>query len=298
MNPQRPLMLGLVGDSASGKTTLVRGVVRLLGHHGVTPLCLDDYHLFSRAELYDQGLTAADPSANNLEQMLADLRTLQAGGTIRKPVYDHRSGTLRGPEMVAATGLVVAYGMLTLTPVGVTDLFDLTVYLEPDAQLRQVWRLERDVTERGYTAEQVRERQAMRERDGTRFVQIQRAQADLVVRFHAAPADLDIELLLRDAPGAARLAPTLTALAAAQIPGLAVNTTITDEDGRRGAQLLIRADISADAAIVAADLIGNYRPGLNSTSLARLGQIRSRNTLRHSLPLALTQLMIVARLVG
>lgn len=290
-------MLGLVGDSASGKTTLVRGVVRLLGHHGVTPLCLDDYHRFSRAELYAKGLTAADPSSNNLDQMLADLRTLRAGGTIRKPVYDHRSGTLREPETVAATGLVVAYGMLTLTPPGATELFDLTVYLEPDAQLRQAWRLERDVAERGYTAEQVHERQAMRERDSTRFVQVQRPRADLVVRFHAAPVDLDIELLLRDGPSASKLGPTLAALADAQIPGLAVNTAVTDEDGRQGAQLLIRADISADAAITAADLIGRYQPRLNSTSLARLGQIRSRNTLRHSLPLAMAQLMVVARLV-
>lgn len=289
-------MLGVVGDSASGKTTLVRGVVRLLGSNGVTPICLDDYHHFSRAELYAQGMTAADPQANNLAQMIIDLGKLRAGETIRKPVYDHRTGTLRGPETVVATGLIVAYGMLTLTPPEAQDLFDLTVYLEPDAQLRQAWRLTRDVNERGYTPEQVRERQLMRERDSNRFVQVQRPRADLVVRFHAAPSGLDIELVLREPTKSQPLRPALQLLAAAQIAGLAVNTTVRDEDGLTAAQILIRADISADAAIDAADQLSTLHPGLGAASLARLGQIRTRNTLSHSLPLALAQLLLVARL--
>ena len=50
MHGTEPLMLGLVGASAAGKATLVRGVVRLLGQHGVTPLCLDDYHRYARAD--------------------------------------------------------------------------------------------------------------------------------------------------------------------------------------------------------------------------------------------------------
>jgi phosphoribulokinase len=88
-------MLGLVGESAAGKTTLVRGVVRLLGRDGVTPLCLDDYHRYSRAELQACGLTAADPAANDLGLMAVHLAELRAGRRISKPLYDHRSGTLR-----------------------------------------------------------------------------------------------------------------------------------------------------------------------------------------------------------
>ncbi|NCC32927.1 MAG: uridine kinase, partial [Chloroflexia bacterium] len=59
METMQPLMLGLVGDGASGKTTLVRGVVRLLGNQGVTPICLDDYYRYSRADRRARGLTEA-----------------------------------------------------------------------------------------------------------------------------------------------------------------------------------------------------------------------------------------------
>ena len=35
----RPIILGVVGDSAAGKTTLTRGLVRVLGEENVTHVC-------------------------------------------------------------------------------------------------------------------------------------------------------------------------------------------------------------------------------------------------------------------
>ena len=46
----RPIILGVVGDSASGKTTLTRGLVRVLGQEQVSHVCLDDYHRYDRAQ--------------------------------------------------------------------------------------------------------------------------------------------------------------------------------------------------------------------------------------------------------
>ena len=40
----RPIILGIVGDSAAGKTTLTRGIAQILGEDQVTTLCTDDYH--------------------------------------------------------------------------------------------------------------------------------------------------------------------------------------------------------------------------------------------------------------
>lgn len=295
-------MLGLVGDSASGKTTLVRGVVRLLGHNGVTPICLDDYHRYPRAELAARGLTAADPAANDLALMAEHLVALRAGGTIRKPVYDHRSGTLRGPETVAATGLVVAYGMLALTPPARPELFDLTVYLEPDASMRHAWRLERDVRERGYTSAEVLALRAARERDAARFIAVQRPRADLLVRFHGAPggdrASLAAELSFRRGAQADALAPALARLSAEPLPGLTLARAVVDDDGRLADRLTIDPAIDAATleravALIAADL-GELQP----RALERLGEIRGPDQTRRSSSLALTQLLIVRRLVS
>lgn len=300
MDGSRPLMLGLVGDSAAGKTTLVRGVVRLLGRDGVTPLCLDDYHRFSRADLLSRGLTAADPAANDIELMLAHLAALRSGGRIAKPVYDHRTGTLRGPEVVAATGLIVAYGMLTLTPPSTAELFDLTVYLEPDPELRRRWRLARDVSERGYTATEVASREPGRARDAARFVQVQRPLADVVVRFrpHAGAtgaADLDAEISLR--PRGRPDDPLCLALAAAAIPGLRVERADADEDGRPCDRVHVDAAIEPGRADEAAAIIQEYLPGIPRVARDAIGQIREGGAVRHAPSLALAQLLIVARLV-
>jgi len=300
MDESRPLMLGLVGESAAGKTTLARGVVRLLGRGGVTPLCLDDYHRYTRAELLARDLTAADPAANNLALMASHLAELRAGGQIVKPLYDHRSGTIRGPEAVAPSELVLAYGLLTLTPPSSPELFDLTVYLDPDPELRRAWRLARDVSERGYSAEEVAARAPARERDAARFIQVQRPRAHLVVRFRPhcgahGSANLDAELVLRDGDASD---PLCAELGAAAIPGLQCAYLTADEDGRSGHRIVLDGEIDAACAARAADIIWGHLPGIAPLELTLLGQVRSdAQQMRHAAALALVQLLIAARLL-
>lgn len=294
-------MLGLVGDSASGKTTLVRGVVRILGRDGVTPICLDDYHRYSREELSARELTAADPLANNLELMSSHLRALRAGGTISKPVYDHRSGTLRGPEVVVATGLVVAYGMLTLTPPILAELFDLTLYLDPDETLRHNWRLDRDVRERGYSPAEFVAREPARARDAARFVHGQRALADTVLRVHPSATgragELDTELVMRHGTAAHALDPLCAELAASSFPGLRLERDVIDDDGREGDRIVIEASITPAAAEEVAALVWEFVPAITRMPLEQIGQVRVATTAQHSPALALVQLFIVGGLV-
>lgn len=232
-------MLGIVGESAAGKTTLSRGVARLLGTSGVTPLCLDDYHRYDRAERARRNLSPSDPTANNLEQMAVDLAVLRTGGTITKPIYDHRQGILRGPEVVAATGLVIAYGMLTLTPPQLAELFDLTVYLDPAPDLLTTWRFTRDVRERGYTAEEVAARAATRARDAQEFILRQRARADLVIRFLPGAGERLAVTVLH------RIHTLSDAWPIRGGAGIAIDHGVRDEDGCTSTRLTISADADA-----------------------------------------------------
>ncbi|WP_322822105.1 uridine kinase [Chloroflexus sp.] len=223
-----PLMLGLVGASGSGKTTLTQGIVRLLGAHGVTPVNLDDYLRYSRAERAMRGMTDADPAAMDLDRMAADLVALRAGQTIEKPVYDHTIGAPRGSERVAPTGLVIAYGALTLTPPVQVELFDLTVYFDPHPALYRRWREERDVLQRGYTWAEVQAAWPARERDIQQYIVVQRPLADVVVRFVPGEAGIDLRLLLR------RRALTFEIARVAQEAGssvVQVQQLAADEDG-------------------------------------------------------------------
>lgn len=294
-------MLGLVGDSASGKTTLVRGVVRILGHAGVTPICLDDYYRYAREELHARELTAADPRANDLELVASHLRTLRSGGQVSKPVYDHRAGTFREPEVVAATGLVVAYGMLTLTPPLQTELFDLTIYLDPDESLRRNWRLERDVRERGYTPAEVAAREPARERDAARFVHGQRAIADTVLRIQPLATSGSVacatELTVRHGTRSHPLDPICAELAQGHYPGLRLERDLIDADGREGDRIVIDPTIDPVTAAQVALRVWDHLPGTRPVELDQIGQVRVGAGVRHDPALALVQLFIVGGLV-
>ncbi len=69
-------MLAVVGDSASGKTTLTRGLARVLGEEQVTHVPSDDYHRYDRAQRKVMGIAPLDPAANYLDILARDLETL------------------------------------------------------------------------------------------------------------------------------------------------------------------------------------------------------------------------------
>ena len=78
----RPIVLGVVGDSAAGKTTMTRGLVRALGEHAVTHACTDDYHRYDRKQRAELGITPLHPDCNHLDVMAQDLRHLRNGEAI------------------------------------------------------------------------------------------------------------------------------------------------------------------------------------------------------------------------
>ena len=91
----RPIMLSIAGDSGSGKTTITRGVVRVLGQDKVTHFCADDYHRYDRRQRAERQITPLDPECNYLDVLTCDVRHLRQNEAILKPVYQHSNGTDR-----------------------------------------------------------------------------------------------------------------------------------------------------------------------------------------------------------
>jgi Uridine kinase len=143
----RPLLLALAGDSASGKSTLSRGVELILGVGRVGRVCTDDYHRYDRSSRAELGVTPLAPEANRMDLMAEHLRALARGAAVTKPTYDHDTGTLGPDEHVEPGEIVIAEGLLPLADRGVRDAIDVAVFLEPEEALRHRWKLERDVFE-------------------------------------------------------------------------------------------------------------------------------------------------------
>ena len=103
----RPVMLGIVGDSGSGKTTITRGLVRVLGEGQVTHFCTDDYHSYDRRQRAERNITPLDPACNHLDILAQHLKHLRANEPIMKPVYQHTDGTFAAPDYLEPGRFVV-----------------------------------------------------------------------------------------------------------------------------------------------------------------------------------------------
>ncbi|MBA3300868.1 MAG: phosphoribulokinase, partial [Thermoleophilaceae bacterium] len=89
----RPIVLGVVGDSGAGKTTITRGLVGLLGEDQVTAVSTDDYHRYDREQRAEHDITPLHPECNYIDILSQHLALLSKGEPILKPVYQHKDGT-------------------------------------------------------------------------------------------------------------------------------------------------------------------------------------------------------------
>ena len=194
--PQRPIILGIVGDSAAGKTTLTKGIAQILGEENVTTICTDDYHKYDRQQRKERGISALHPDCNYLDIIQQHLSLLRTGQSILKPIYNHSTGSFDPPEYIAPQRFVIVEGLLGYSTQGMRNSYDVKVYLAPPESLRTSWKVRRDTLKRGYTPEQVMEQLREREEDSELFIRPQRQWADVVVSFYPTEgADTD-DLLL------------------------------------------------------------------------------------------------------
>ena len=160
----RPIILGVVGDSAAGKTTITRGLVRLLGDEHVTHVAADDYHRYDRRQRAERGITPLHPDCNYLDIMEQRPRArCAAAGRSSSPSTGTRTARSGPPVYVEPRQFTVVEGLLGYHTQALRDSFDVRVFLAPPEELRRQWKVQRDCTRRGYTSDQVLEELDRRE---------------------------------------------------------------------------------------------------------------------------------------
>jgi phosphoribulokinase len=292
VNP-RPVILGVVGDSASGKTTLTRGLVRVLGEENVTHVCTDDYHKFDRKQRAESGITPLHPDCNYLDIIAQHIRHLHRGEPILKPVYRHQDGTFGAPVYIKPERFTLIDGLFGYYVPETRELYDVRVFLNPPEELRRRWKVQRDCSRRGYTTDQVLADLDRREADSESFIRPQRRYADMLVSF--MPTD---EL---DA-GSERLDAEVTLGPELPHPDLTPFVT-TDSDGltlsERGNDLILRiaGNIQPEHATAIEEAIWGRMRFATHLRAKRLGEYTIGSDLRRSEALALVQLLILYHLV-
>jgi phosphoribulokinase len=283
----RPIILGVVGDSAAGKTTITRGLVRVLGEDRVAHVCTDDYHRYDRQQRAEMNITPLDPACNYIDVMAQDLQHVRAGEAILKPVYSHSDGTFRAPVYVRPHAFSVVEGLLGYHTAEMRACYDVRVFLKPPEDLRRHWKVQRDCSRRGYTTDQVLAELDRREPDSAAFIRPQERFADMVISFlpgeSGDPDRLDAEIVLREGLPHPDLAPFIGN----------GGRGITLAEGRRERRVRIPGDIDPDRAAELEEAIWDrlhFAPHLRSQ---RLGEFTIGIDLHRSESLALVQLLIL-----
>jgi phosphoribulokinase len=285
----RPVILGVVGDSAAGKTTVTRGLVRVLGAESITHFCTDDYHRFDRRQRLELGVTPLHPDANYVDILSQHLRHIRRGEPILKPVYRHTDGTFGPPVVIRPGTFAVAEGLLGYLTAEMREQYDVRVFLKPPESMRRKWKVARDTARRGYHTSEVLDELDRREVDSETFIRPQERWADIVVAFSADGDDEhhDAELVLR--PTLAH--PDLT-------PFVDGERGITLTEVGRDCHVRIPGDIDPARAAAIEEAIWEKMRFASHLRSERLGEFSAGTELRRSESLALVQLLILYHLVS
>ena len=147
-----PIVFGVAGGTASGKTTIAHTILDQVGARNIAYLPHDAYYRdmahLPLAQRAQQNYDHPDALESNL--LAAHIRELRAGRPIQLPVYSFSDYTRR-PETtpVAPAPVILVEGILILAEPELRELMDIKIFIDTEADIRLIRRIERDTRERG-----------------------------------------------------------------------------------------------------------------------------------------------------
>jgi uridine kinase len=153
-----PLIIGIAGGSGSGKTTVARVILDRVGQRHIAFIPHDAYYKdLSHLPLVERAAINFDhPDSLDTPLLVEHVRALKASKPVAIPIYDFKT-YCRMPETLplAPQPVILVEGILIFVEKELRDIFDVKIFVDTDADIRMIRRLQRDITERGRTAESV-----------------------------------------------------------------------------------------------------------------------------------------------
>jgi phosphoribulokinase len=174
-------IIGVAGDSGSGKTTFTNAIRRIFGTDLVSTVTLDDYHLYDRVARKKMAITPLSPEANDLAGLERDIATPKSGQPVEKKRYNHSTGTFEGPFTFNPTKIIIFEGLHTLFTPRLRELLDFSLFVDPAPEVKYEWKRKRDTGARGYSDAEVSDEISRRISDYETFIAPQMMVADAVI---------------------------------------------------------------------------------------------------------------------
>jgi uridine kinase len=156
--PSKPIVIGVAGGTGSGKTTVSEAILDRVGRHEIAYLQHDSYYK-DRSHVPPEERAKANfdhPDALESGLLAQHLNALKAGQGVEVPLYDFTSHTRREETVhIEPRNVILVEGILIFAEKALRDLMDVKVFVDTDADIRFIRRLQRDINERGRTVESV-----------------------------------------------------------------------------------------------------------------------------------------------
>ena len=192
-NPSKRMLIGVTGESASGKSTICKEIKNVIERLSmpVTVLSTDNYfndisHLINKYGSFDNvrdsGYDLDAPSNFQLQTLKSDLEILASGQDIKAPMYLPNGTGVSVPKAldVSSQKIIVVEGIATMYE-DVKDVFDIKIYVETENELRKSRFISRAVEERNQDKENAIKHWNYIADAGEKYVKPFRKEADLVL---------------------------------------------------------------------------------------------------------------------
>lgn len=154
----KPVIVGVAGGTGSGKTTVSHAILERVGRDRIAYIQHDSYYRdLSHLPLEERARVNFDhPDALENELLIQHLQQLIAGRPAEIPIYDFTTHTRRKEtRTVLPHRVILLEGILIFADKTLREMMDVKIYVDTDADIRFIRRLERDIAERGRTMESV-----------------------------------------------------------------------------------------------------------------------------------------------
>ena len=192
-----PLVIAIAGGSGSGKTTVAQEILQRVGPDRIAFLQHDSYYkdLSGLPPVQRAEVNFDHPHSLETDLLIEHIGSLRDGKAVEVPIYDFSTHSRTARTFtVQPRRVILVEGILIFTEAALREMFDVKIFVDTDSDLRLIRRLERDIAERGRTAQSViRQYQTTVRPMHLEFVEPSKRYADVIIPeggFNTAALDM------------------------------------------------------------------------------------------------------------
>jgi uridine kinase len=179
------MVIGISGGTGSGKTTVANKIVAEVGANNVVYLQQDSYYrnLGDMPLEIKRHVNFDHPDALDNDLLINHLETLKAGESIDQPIYDYSTHSrTSATRHIDPRPVIIIEGILVFYSPKLRSMMDMKIFVDTDADIRFIRRLERDIEDRGRSPHSVIDQYQTTVRPmHLQFVEPSKRYADIII---------------------------------------------------------------------------------------------------------------------